>query len=347
MKRNRILLAVLLIAVACVMVWQVWKGQLLLGREPVYKGRTVDSWLDDLTVSNGVTRNARSSEWAAALRQIGPEAVPFIFRKLRQNDSPWRNKYREIWPNLPGFLHKLLPQPKPMAFNSSWAGRALAECGTNATRIVIDNLNDGNPAVREAAWRAVSMFFARQSISTNQTISLCLPALKDDVAMVRLEAAMCLGRIGAAASNTVPALLPILSSSEAGRRASEQVFVRSAAARAIGEIGPAASYAIPALTNLMATGKSYDRVSAAIALWRITSNESLALPVIMKELPSFDKNSKHIPINGLKAMGPRAKAAFPLLVSELNDTQDAYLRGVITNAMKAIDPEAAAKAGME
>jgi len=329
MKRVRILLGVLIIAVAGVMVWRALSAQ-----EPVYQGRTVDSWLDDLTVSNGVARNVRSTEYRAALKQIGPEAVPFIFRKLRQND-------------LPGFFHKLLPQPKPISFDAGWAGTALADCGTNATRMVIDKLNDGNPAVREVAWRAVSMSFARDSMSTNEMISLCLPALKDEVAMVRLEAARCLGRLGTAASNAVPALLPLLSSSEAGRRASQRVFVRANTARALGEIGPAASNAIPALTNLMATADSYGRVSAAIALWRITSNESVALPVIVNELPSFDKNMKQMPIDALKAMGPRAKAAFPALVSELSRTEDARLRGAITDAMKAIDPEAAAKAGIE
>jgi HEAT repeat protein len=125
------------------------------------------------------------------------------------------------------------------------------------------------------------------------------------------------------------------------------VFVRANAARILGLIGPAASNAIPALTNLMVTGDSYVRVSAAVALWQITSNENLVLPVIISELPSFDKYVKQTPIDALKEMGPRAKAAFPLLVSELHCTEDAKLRGAITNALKAIDPDAAAKAGVE
>jgi hypothetical protein len=335
-------LAVLLIAVAGVVVWQV-----LMGREPVYQGRSVDSWLGDLTVSNGIMRSSHYSEDAAALKQIGPNAVPFIFRKLRQNDSLLQNKYRDAWPNLPDFVHRFLPQPKPIAFNSSWAGNALACCGTNATRMVIDKLNDENPAVREAAWWAVSSFFAEYSISTNETISLCLAALKDDDAMVRVRATISLGRIGRAASNAVPALIPLLSAREAGRGPSERVFVRANAARILGLIGPAASNAIPALTNLMVTGDSYVRVSAAVALWQITSNENLVLPVIISELPSFDKYVKQTPIDALKEMGPRAKAAFPLLVSELHCTEDAKLRGAITNALKAIDPDAAAKAGVE
>ncbi len=41
-------------------------------------------------------------------------------------------------------------------------------------------------------------------------------------------------------------------------------------------------------------------------------------------------------------MGPRAKAAFPLLVSELTN-KNPQSRIFITNALRQIDPEAAAK----
>jgi HEAT repeat protein len=288
------------------------------------------------------------SEYSAALKELGPRAVPFIFRKLNQNDSPWRNKYRDIWPKLPGFFQKHLPKPKPITFEVWRAWMALNYCGTNATRMIINRLNDGNPAVREAAWDAVDSF-DRSSISTNEIISLCLPALKDNVAMVRLRAARQLGRMGAAASNAVPAIIPLLSSSEAGRSPSGHVYVRANSALALGSIGPAASNAVPALTNLMVIGDGYTRVAAAFALWRITSNENLSLPVIMKELPTLGKplNNKQLPINALKAMGPRAKAAFPLLLSELPLAADDIQRGLITNALKAIDPEAAAKAGIK
>jgi HEAT repeat protein len=145
----------------------------------------------------------------------------------------------------------------------------------------------------------------------------------------------------------VPALITSLSSSEAGRHPPERVFVRANAALTLGDIGPTASNAVPALTNLMATGDRYARMSAAVALWRITSNENLSLPVLIKELPSFDINSIHLPANALEEMGPRAKAAFPLLLTELPRATDNYQRETITKALKAIDPEAAAKVGIK
>ena len=336
------MLAVLFIAIAGVIVWQAsgWR------QEPVYKGRTVDAWLEDTTGPSGIMTAYQNSEYRAALIEMGPKAVPFIFRKLRKNDSSFQNKYRDIWPKLPKFLQKHLSQPKPISFDAWTAGMALGDCGTNATRMIIDKLNDGNPAVREAAWHAVTPF-AEHLISTNEIISLCLPALKDNDAIVRLHAASSLGHLGAAASNIVPAIIPLLSSSEAGRQPSSRVYVRANAALALGSIGPAASKAVPALTNLVAVGDSYVRVAAAVALWHITSNENLSLPVIMKELPTFNTRSKQMPINVLREMGPRAKAAFPLLINELPIAADDIERGIINNALKAIDPEAAAKAGIK
>jgi HEAT repeats len=342
MKRGSIVLVLFLVAIAGVVVWRGSTRPV-----PVYQGRTVDAWLDAMAAAHYATTSSRSSDYEAALEHMGPQAVPFIFRKMEQDDSPWRNKYRDFWPKFPGFFQKHLPQPKPIAFGVWPASRALVCCGTNAIRVMLGRLNAWNPAVREAAWFAVdSLAFGRSQISTNETISLCVPALKDHDAVVRGIAAECLGRLGIAASNAVPALVPLLSSSEAGLHG-VLMNVHAITANALGKIGPSATQAVPVLTNLLATGDSEVRVRAAVALWQITSNENLALPVIINELPSFVANAKYIPINALASMGPHAKAVFPSLLNELPFAQDPYERGLITNALKAIDPDAAAKAGIK
>jgi hypothetical protein len=338
-KRVQIALAVLLIATAGVVIWQESSEP-----EPAYQGRTVDSWLDDVPSSPlGASRHAA---YPVALDQMGPKAVPFIFRKLRRNDSLLINKYRDVWPKLPSFFHNVLPKPKPLAFDLQRATMALACYGTNATVLpmVIERLNDRNAAVRDVAWRCMRPGL----MSTNETISLCLTGLEDSEASVRVRAAICLGRMGAAASNAVPALIPLLFDNESGARPLSYVAVRANSATSLGLIGPAASNAIPALAQLISTGISYDRVSAAVALWRITSNESLALPVILSELPKHDYHTgKATPINALKDMGPRAKVAYPVLLSELSLAADDHERRFIIEALKSIDPEAADKAGLK
>jgi hypothetical protein len=95
-------------------------------------------------------------------------------------------------------------------------------------------------------------------------------------------------------------------------------------------------------------GDRYDEVSAAVALWKITSNANLALPIILHELPQSDtKVGSGTLVNTLKDMGPRAKVAFPVLLDKLPWAADYHARRVITEALKAIDPEAADKAGIK
>jgi len=52
------------------------------------------------------------------------------------------------------------------------------------------------------------------------------------------------------------------------------------------------------------------------------------------------------PFRALKLYGPKAKLAVPAMVELLGREQDPGVRSLITNALEAIDPEAAAKAGI-
>ncbi len=60
---------------------------------------------------------------------------------------------------------------------------------------------------------------------------------------------------------------------------------------ALGSFGPAANSALPALTNMLTETDAYNRALAAIAIWHISSNESVALPVLIKEMPSLEGDS--------------------------------------------------------
>lgn len=248
-------------------------------------------------------------------------------------------------------LKKYIPQPKPISFNWFYAYMALSFCGSNSAHLVIEKLEDRNPAVREAAWQTF-LPSALSSTSTNEAIALALTALKDNDPMVCRAAALCLNGLGAAASNAVPGLIPLLTRSEVGRGPQiPHVPLHAIAAVALGKIGPAAASAVPALTNLLAMGDSYARMSAAIALWRITLNENPYLDIISNELPTAEWNARYTISSFLQAMGPQAESAFPLLVNELARDNaapspspiDTILKAPIINALRAIDPEAAAK----
>jgi hypothetical protein len=83
MKRRTVVVGAALLAVAAL---GVWLSLLARPREPVYRGRALSAWLDDLqTRPDGSTYLPDKS--VAAVRAIGPEALPTLLRWLRERDS--------------------------------------------------------------------------------------------------------------------------------------------------------------------------------------------------------------------------------------------------------------------
>jgi hypothetical protein len=80
-KRVQIAVAVLLAAIAGLAVWQGLRSP---EREPVYQGKRLSSWLI-ASVTNG-TPEAQAQAYAA-VRQVGPNALPTLLRMLRAKDS--------------------------------------------------------------------------------------------------------------------------------------------------------------------------------------------------------------------------------------------------------------------
>jgi len=312
----------------------------------------LNSWLDEWTTNQfGSNPTSNPTGYTKIVAAIGTNAVPFVLRRLDRDDSFLKNKYREVWPKLPGIVKKFLPVRNPTSlhlfFGASMAARAFESCGSNAIPLLVPKLKHGNPAVREACITSLSVL-VRRSMSTNEIISMFFPCLDDTDPMVRVHAVSIYGHFGPAASNAIPALIRNLQSNETGRHKfmGEIIFVRANAATALGRIGPMAVSAVPALTNLMASTDHYARASAATALWQITSNANLSLPVLIDEFPTFDRHSMPAIIQTFSEMGPLAKAAIPLLINELTNTDPRTLT-TLTNALKRIDFEAAEKAGIK
>ena len=286
--------------------------------------------------------------WQMVPDGMGPWAVPLIEARLEAENSFWTRTYRNLWPKLPKIIRTRFREPKPanmLATRDAEEMFKVACASHEGTAALLKELHNGNRDVREAAIGALQSF-AGKTLSTNEALEAFPPFLPDKNPMVQLYAAMGLGRIGAAASNAVPSMIPLLSANEsmpAGGRA----YIRGNTAMALAKIGPPAISATPQLRILMANGDSFQRLAAALALWSITSNVSETLPVFIKEMPNYTSNSIFFPATALQEMGPRAKTAYPTLAAERNNGRGSYNEKLIANALKSIDPEAAAKDGIK
>ena len=74
--------------------------------EPKYQGRRISAWLDDYAAG-------KNTDFANAIQEVGTNGIPYVIRRLAQNESAPHLKYREYWPKLPAFAHSILPSPRP------------------------------------------------------------------------------------------------------------------------------------------------------------------------------------------------------------------------------------------
>jgi HEAT repeat protein len=308
-------------------------------REPSYQGKGINAWLDDYVAYT-------NTPWRTAIHQIGTNAIPYVLQRLAQNDSPWRIRYRAIWPCMPKILKKIAPEPRPI-FDLVNGANAFTLVGPDSIPQAIQALSNKSVSVRRAAaWGLGSL--RSQSPAAEQAI----PALTDifrrgDDLQVQGNASISIREMGPAASNAVPAMTAAMLKNGVGSASRNQI-VNASIAMALGKIGPAAGNAVPVLkTILQNTTDAYVRCKMATAIWRIDGDVETALPVLIQEMPRENYTLRWDEIIGLGEMGPRARPALPMLEHEFtnNPTQENYQH--LTNTLVKIDPEATAKLGIK
>jgi HEAT repeat protein len=126
------------------------------------------------------------------------------------------------------------------------------------------------------------------------------------------------------------------------RDVDEEAAVR--AAEALANVGPEARGAVPSLEEALEDWRAGLRVKAAWALWEVSGQAETVLPVLLAALEHPDEEVGEDAAWTLGKMGPAAREAVPLLLDLLHDEESFSWAG---DALKKIDPEAAARAGVE
>jgi HEAT repeat protein len=313
-KRRRILTFAVIIAVLAGLAWLVLSAP---PSEPVYQGRTLNSWLREAMDTAGDTVNPDVPKAEDAIKKIGTNALPSLIRMLRAKDSPVKlalmrlaGKQKiiqfqfetasdlhvraaygciilgpEASASIPALI-ELLQEGEP----SSIAGDALVNMGPEGVRALAGALTNTDSHVRYFATAALAGVSIRRQTtdSTAQQI-----ATHDEEVKI-----------------AVPALIKLLKN--------KSDTVRDKAAESLGAIGRQPDTVIPALIAMLRDeGSSWDGVPFAIAA-----------------------------TSALGSFGRQAEAAVPDLVLALKNPSPG-LRDAAAKALKQIDPEAAAKAGVK
>ncbi len=158
--------------------------------------------------------------------------------------------------------------------------------------------------------------------------------LQDPDPQKRKDAAFALSELGPKAAAAAPALVGALKDND----------TRVWATMALGKIGSAA--AAP-LAEALKDEDANVRKAALTALIDIGSGADAAVPELTKALSDKDEEIRKDAAYVLAAIGSAAKSAMPVLAKAFGEDESLDVKKAAGIALKAIDPEAAKRAGVE
>jgi hypothetical protein len=147
--------------------------------------------------------------------------------------------------------------------------------------------------------------------------------------------------LGSTGKQAVPALIDSLKDTNPD--------IRLTAADCLGNIGPAAKDAVPVLIQFLTDTNRLVRWDTMVNLGRIHAEPGLVVPLLVNAIGASNIITDRLTatvITTIGQFGEEAKEAIPTIIRHLND-EDITVRNASTNALKAIDLEAADKAGVK
>jgi WD40 repeat protein len=302
---------------------------------------------------------------ARALGHIGPgaaEAVP----ALRELLAPGQRGHLDFEIDAARALGRIGPAAKgaagemtdlllkyPSGNENAVLMRALERLGMGATEIMVPRLTEAlrrtpdNVRLLNGVDRRIGVLEMIRRLGPKATAPglralLAEPAPHDSGDLLRPAAAEALWQVEGGAEDALKLLIADASARLGGYSPGRSTR-RGRAAQALGRIGAPAKAAISGLRDLLAKGETLpDRLDAAEALWRLTSDARPALPLIIEVLKTelkgagdplrpVDKRAQTWAIAVLAVMGPAARDAAPALAAAIRaeDEFNARQKGFI------------------
>lgn len=300
----------------------------------------VGHWAEKLTHANVQVR----MEAVVELGKLGPKAAPAVPAIADRLESDKDERVRlaaagvlgQIGPDAKAAVPALIGALKDEGFDvASWSATALGKIGPGA-KAAVPELAKMLGSYRSSRSYTAAVALGEIGPDAKAAVPDLLRMVEKDLHHYAPEACLALWRIEKH-PEAIPALIRILKtdySSEVGM-----------AAYALGRIGPDARAAVPQLVATLSNKESLVASQTALALWQIAKHEK-AIPTLIRLLTDENTTERYHAAWRLQVIGPPAKEAVPALVKNLKDKAD-YVAPAAADALKAIDPEAARKAGIK
>jgi HEAT repeat protein len=320
------MLVVVMITLACAIA-----ALILHSREPEYEGKRLRLWLQDYEFG----KDCPAAE--KAVRNIGTNGLPTLLRLMAAQDHP-------AWSNVVHFasqhgIKRLDYIPADILHSQAWFG--FHALGASASNAVPQLLKMYRP---EPCFRHYALVLGEIGPPASNAIPALLFNLGNTNVAVRACAVRALGRIHCSAASVVPALTAALDDSVAE--------IRYEAVVALGLFEEEAKSAAPVLVRYLDSPTNYGVSQTVWALNQIHADPQMTLNVLLimlhDPLPGRRHQDRRIcGAAGLEVLGRAAPVAVPDLLQVLAERDlRPDVRQQVIQALKAIDPAAAAKAAV-
>jgi len=263
------------------------------------------------------------------VRTMGTNAIPTLLSELRATDSALKHALAALR------LHFTPAEIRHMRAEKGF--KALEADASNAVPALIEIYEqNSDPSARRSATNVLVGI----DPSAKQAIPTLVRSATSTNSDVRAFALYTLGRMALEPELVDPVLIRGLHDPDRDVR-SQAAYGLSSLAFMGGDAKPA----VPALIEALQDSDPGVRGGAALALGHIHSETSTVVPALIKSLHDGEVFVRAQAAAALGKFGTYGKPAVGPLVELLGETtQDA--RNAVSKALRAIDPEAAAKAGV-
>jgi HEAT repeat protein len=369
-KRINIGLAALLLLMVGVIAWEG-----LREREPVYQGKRLSVWLEGIASEDSI-----SPETETAIRAMGADAVPALLKMVRVRDSTVRRALSQLSSKLE-WLRLHIHPVQEIQGRAYCAFRVLGPTAKPAVPQLAKLLDDDDPEIRCVAAACLGNLGPASQGAVPALVAYLSHGLKTKTAGQwdahgRYFAAYALCQMGPAARPAIPQLIALTTftnDSDWQARACAQatlIKLRGESLAPLAEalkdtsnpaswclekggnallyLGTNAEPLIPVLLGVLQQTNPDIQERAIEVLGKIHAHPEACIPAITPFLQSTNNHMREKSIDALRAFGAAARQRVVLseIVRLLNDT-DGFVRTRATNALRKIDPEAAAKAGVK
>jgi len=327
---------VLSIAILAVLAWK-----LLVPSEPTYQGVRLSVWLER---SSTVPQEGRDNTPEIAVRTIGTNGFPTLFRLLQAEDSRLALKLGKLFGRFEVSKRFIVPAQN----RNNLAMKGFIILGGDAKAAVPDLvriLEDSDSAkIRGNAAYALG--------NIGPAANDALPALIRSVTSTNRPAdghpwtafrqngpepaaITALGKIHAEPAVVIPLLLLCMSNTNG--------VVAYVAMTAIGEFGSDAQQAIPTLISEATNGASRLRFKAMETLAEIHAQPDVVVPMLTVLSSSTNINRRIYSLRSLGGFGADAKPALSNVLTLAQDSND-LVKAAALEAASKIDPDTARSA---